>query len=251
MAKSVKGVTVARFTVDPTLPETAQALSLGTAVLRAAKAMTWSDLNGEIPWTIDLTDAQMEMLDKHTLALSVLRNGMPKSGAKSTFVVTCGVCKRWMLVAATAPNACPMKYGCTGHPVKVSAAAKRDIPLDPITGEAVEPQPQPETEISAADDPILGDIEIIENHTVDGRTVEAADIWAQSINDLIPGPTTAPKAVSSKTAPPKAAASQAAAPKAATPRTSGQPAQQPDRRTDAEPDFADEGTDYDADGDFD
>lgn len=241
MAKSVKGVTVARFTVDPTLPEPAQALSLGTAVLRAAKATRWSDLNGEIPWTIDLTDAQIELLDKHTLALSVLRNGMPKSGAKSTFVVTCGVCHRWMLVAATAPNACPMKYGCTGHPVKVSAAVKRDIPLDPITGEAAEPQPESETEISAADDPILGDIEIIENHTVDGRTVEAADLWAESINDRIPGPTAPPKAVSSKSAPPKAA----------TPRTSGQPAQQPVRRTDAEPDFADEGTDYDADGDFD
>jgi hypothetical protein len=137
-----KAEPILRFAVeDRGAPEVAQAISLAFAVMRILKATCWSEVGPELPYTIGLDDQQLDLLNRHGEALGLLRNGVVKSGVKTTGVVICPACRRWMLVS-TAVTTCAMKFGCPGKPVRIKAARKIE-PGKP-SGES--------TELDAVDD---------------------------------------------------------------------------------------------------
>lgn len=120
-----------RYDTERTLPRLAQAVSLAFAVMDAGKAVKWEDLNSVLPMNIDLADDQIDLLRENEQTLVLLRYGVrDKSinaqGVKTTPIVVCPVCERWMMVGTTAPASCKMTLGCPGKPVKVSAAKKME-----------------------------------------------------------------------------------------------------------------------------
>lgn len=123
------------FRPDPDLPPLAQAASLALAIMRKAKVACWNDLDQLVPWEVDLLDGQLELLRDHLTEIGYL--SMSRTLADGTKVdgVTmclCPSCLVWQLLAGSpAPKRCQMTSGCTGAPIRVSAAPRCEKPAAP------------------------------------------------------------------------------------------------------------------------
>jgi hypothetical protein len=101
------------------------------AVLVKTKTPSWADglaqasQDGQWPMPlVSLDDEQVDLLDEHAGVISFLRT----DGARK-MLVTLAVCDQcgmfWMISSGAAPTSCNLTKGCTGKPVKVSAAKTR------------------------------------------------------------------------------------------------------------------------------
>jgi hypothetical protein len=85
----------------------------------------WSELDGELPLGLDLTDDQLALIHEHeavlayiqTASRSTSRSGDTESTTgspgKTVIVAVCPDCGRWMLVAGgTPPPHCSLNIAC-------------------------------------------------------------------------------------------------------------------------------------------
>ena len=133
-------------------PDPVRAVSLGLALLRAARVETWGDLVDALRADdqaaarldgIDLTRADLELLDAHLGLLGLIRviPGSRGSGYTVT-VAVCDQCGRWMLSTGAVPRRCRLTMGCAGAMVKAAPArhpkpaAPVVVARDPLDGES-------------------------------------------------------------------------------------------------------------------
>ena len=113
-------------------PDPVRAVSLGLALLKSARVETWDDLVActgcRRPGSarldgIDLTRADLELLDAHLGLLGLIRvvPGTRGSGYTVT-VAVCDRCGRWMLSTGAVPRRCRLTIGCAGAMVKAVPA---------------------------------------------------------------------------------------------------------------------------------
>jgi hypothetical protein len=114
-------------------PEPVRAVSLGLALLKAAKVEGWDELIGALEAGdtaaarldgIDLTAADLALLDAHLDLLSLIRV-VPTARGRGGFTVTvavCDSCGRWMISTGTVPRRCRLTSGCPGVLVKAVPA---------------------------------------------------------------------------------------------------------------------------------
>lgn len=115
-----------RYTLKDGYTGAVAALSLATALLRKSKANTWAQLTAELedPESVTceklkqviLTDEQVELLDSNDEVLRYLKLLPPVQVA----LCSCGL--PYLLAGGAAPTSCTADEGCTGTPVKPSAA---------------------------------------------------------------------------------------------------------------------------------
>ena len=113
-------------------PDSVRAVSLGLALLKAARVETWEDLVDAMRADdqaasrldgIDLTRADLELLDAHLGLLGLIRVVPGTRGTGYTVTVAiCDQCGRWMLTTCAVPRRCRLTIGCAGAMVKVIPA---------------------------------------------------------------------------------------------------------------------------------
>lgn len=117
-------------------PDPVRAVSLGLALLKAARVESWADLADTLrtdPQSaarldgIDLTRDDLALLDAHLGPLGLIRvmPGTRGSGNILT-VAVCDRCGRWMLSAGAVPRRCRLTLDCPGAMVKA-------VPAKPVT----------------------------------------------------------------------------------------------------------------------
>lgn len=119
------------FATEATQPRLVQAVSLALAILRTTKKTRWEQLQGVIPWEVALLPGQLELLSEHAAELLFIRStGTEPDGTKvaTVSVAVCPDCGLWQLLDKTPPRRCQLTIGCTGAPVKASAAVKASVP---------------------------------------------------------------------------------------------------------------------------
>lgn len=130
----------APFAVEPCPADGApvvRAASLLRTALEVAKVRQWTQLNGELPARLLLTDEQVDLINEHAQILVGMR---AEIGANVT-VSGCGQCGRWAYVGSSSPSKCWLTPGCPGV-VKRALVAKRVAPAreaDQVADEDAEP----------------------------------------------------------------------------------------------------------------
>jgi len=116
-------------------------VSLGLALLKAAKVEEWDELIGALEADepaaaqldgIDLTAADLALLDANLDLLSLIRV-VPAARGRGGYTVTvavCDGCGRWMISTGTVPRRCRLSTGCAGVMVK-AAPARQPKPAQP------------------------------------------------------------------------------------------------------------------------
>ncbi|HEX9225992.1 MAG TPA: hypothetical protein VF885_04970, partial [Arthrobacter sp.] len=140
--------------------ETAQAVSLGLAVLRKCKQNSWDELVTAMAANdtvvikafkaLDLEDEQLDVMSRRQPELGLIRIAPPVVPA------VCPSCGMFILTSDQAPSKCQVTAGCEGKPAKVAAA------------KAVKVEPKPIEEVPAAEpasaDPVpsrpVADVEV-------------------------------------------------------------------------------------------
>ena len=126
-------------------PDSVRAVSLGLALLKSARVETWDDLVASLGADdqaaarldgIDLTRADLELLDAHLGLLGMIRVVPGTRGSGYTVTVAiCDRCGRWMLSTGAVPHRCRLTIGCAGSMVKAipakhpKPAASAAVPL--------------------------------------------------------------------------------------------------------------------------
>lgn len=118
----------ATFVVDKEQPEIAQACSLALAVLGECSTPTWRDLcdglDGLSGKAYDsfaqlvFSGRQEELLDEYQPEFQYL------STTPLQTVAVCPKCEQWLVLNSDVPKRCLITLGCSGLPVKISAAKK-------------------------------------------------------------------------------------------------------------------------------
>ena len=123
-------------------PDPVRAVSLGLALLKSARVETWDDLVASLGADdqaaarldgIDLTHADLELLDAHLALLGMIRVVPGTRGSGYTVTVAiCDRCGRWMLSTGAVPHRCRLTIGCAGAMVK-AVPAKHPKPAGAAT----------------------------------------------------------------------------------------------------------------------
>jgi hypothetical protein len=121
--------------------EPVRAVSLGLALLKAARAASWDDLvdtlrtDGQFAARldgIDLTRDDLALLDRHLGLLGLIRVVPGTRGTGHTVsVAVCDRCGQWMLSTGAVPRRCRLTGGCPGAIVK-AVPAKPPKPAAPV-----------------------------------------------------------------------------------------------------------------------
>lgn len=116
------------WNIDPDLPEIAQACSLALGVLSECSVTSWkelcdglSKLSGPVykKFTgLSFEGWQEEILDEYQPEFQYL-----KTSPLQTLAV-CPKCEQWIVLNSDVPKRCLITLGCTGLPIKVTAANK-------------------------------------------------------------------------------------------------------------------------------
>ena len=120
-------------------PEPVRAVSLGLALLKAARVQIWDDLVADTTCRrpgsvalldgIDLTRADLELLDAHLELLGMIRVVPGTRGSGYTVTVAiCDRCGRWMLSTGAVPRRCRLTIGCPGAWSRRSRPSPRSPP---------------------------------------------------------------------------------------------------------------------------
>ena len=122
-------------------PQPVRAVSLGLALLKAARVETWDDLVAALRGDdqaaarldgIDLSRADLVLLDAHLGLLGLIRVVPGTRGSGYTVTVAiCDQCGRWMLSTGAVPRRCRLTSECPGAMVK-AAPAKHPKPAAPV-----------------------------------------------------------------------------------------------------------------------
>ena len=128
------------------------AVSLGLALLRAARVESWDGLIAALRdgdpavtarlATVELSGTDLALLDAHLGLLSLIRV-VPASRGRVGHTVTvavCDTCGRWLLSTGAVPRRCRLTNGCPGVTVKAVPAK----PPKPAVPEADPPRTRPE-----------------------------------------------------------------------------------------------------------
>lgn len=110
----------------PDGPPLVRAASLALAFMRATKAPNWeafvASVNEDpaaVLGQLRVTPEQLELMNEHRDAIAMMKVDSP-----ALTLAVCPVCSRFSIVAAQPPATCNLKLGCTGKPIRVSAAVK-------------------------------------------------------------------------------------------------------------------------------
>lgn len=116
------------WSIDPELPEIAQACSLALAVLGECSVSSWKELcdgldklSGPVYSKfagLSFTGWQEEILDEFQPEFQYL------STSPLQTVAVCPKCEQWLVLNADVPKRCLITLGCSGLPVKIAAAKK-------------------------------------------------------------------------------------------------------------------------------
>lgn len=116
------------WSIDPDLPEVAQACSLALAVLSECSVSSWRELcdgldklSGTVyqKFTrLAFVGWQEEMLDDFQPEFQYL------STSPLQTIAVCPQCGEWLVLNSDVPKRCLMTLGCAGLPVKIAAAKK-------------------------------------------------------------------------------------------------------------------------------
>ena len=113
-------------------PDPVRAVSLGLALLKAARVQSWDDLVDTLRTDdqpaarldgIDLTRDDLALLDAHLGLLGLIRVIPGTRGTGHTVTVAvCDACGQWMLGTGAVPRRCRLITGCPGAMVKAVPA---------------------------------------------------------------------------------------------------------------------------------
>lgn len=131
-----------------------QAASLGIAILKKTKQNTWQELLEAMEagdplvaktfLSLDLSDAQLDVISAHQDALNLLRINPAATPA------VCPKCGHFILVSDSVPSKCMVGSGCEGKPAKIVAAtAGKGLPPE---AQAAKPAPAAAAAEPEADD---------------------------------------------------------------------------------------------------
>ena len=135
----------------PEGPPLVKAAGVALALLRATKTNTWAELVADPDRAANyaVTPEQLELLNEHRGALTMLRTSPP-----ALTLAVCPVCERYAVVTAQAPATCTLTLGCVGKPIRVPAAAqlkpagqKAEVAEDPDPDPEVDPQDPPTSRV--------------------------------------------------------------------------------------------------------
>ena len=113
-------------------PEPVRAVSIGLALLKAARVQSWEDLVDTLRTdgqsaarldSIDLNRDDLTLLDRHLGLLGLIRVVPGTRGTGRTVTVAvCDACGQWMLSTAAVPRRCRLTGGCSGAMMKAVPA---------------------------------------------------------------------------------------------------------------------------------
>lgn len=109
----------ATFHLDTTQSDLVQAASLALALMRTAKTNTWADLTTKPDQLVgvNVPPGQVDLLNRYSGPLTLLRVGPPM-----VTIAVCPDCGLFTVVAGMVAATCTLTLGCSGSPVRVSAA---------------------------------------------------------------------------------------------------------------------------------
>lgn len=114
----------------PPGPAVVQAASIALAVMKMTKK-PWSQTRLDMPFGIELTDEQRQLLADHDSVLLHVAPVQVEDVESTTSVYACPECGRWAYISAgSPPKTCNLDMWCEGVPVKASVAAKVDAGTD-------------------------------------------------------------------------------------------------------------------------
>jgi len=113
-------------------PEPVRAVSIGLALLKAARVRSWDGLVDTLRTDgqsaarldgIDLTLDDLDLLDRHLGLLGLIRVVPGTRGTGYTVTVAvCDACGQWLLSTGAVPRRCRLTSGCPGAVVKAVPA---------------------------------------------------------------------------------------------------------------------------------
>ena len=113
-------------------PEPVRAVSIGLALLKAARVQSWNELVDTLRTDnpsaarldgIDLTRDNLALLDAHLGLLGLIRVVPGTRGNGHTVTVAvCDQCGQWLLSAGAVPRRCRLTLGCQGAMIKAVPA---------------------------------------------------------------------------------------------------------------------------------
>ena len=122
-------------------PDPVRAVSIGLAMLKAARVESWDDLVDTLRTGgqsaarldgIDLAPDDLALLDAHLGLLGLIRVVPGTRGTGHTVTVAvCDACGQWMLSSGAVPRRCRLTTGCQGAMVK-AVPAKHPKPIPPL-----------------------------------------------------------------------------------------------------------------------
>lgn len=134
--------------------ETAQAVSLGLAVLRKCKQNSWEELVAAMAaddvtvikafQALDLDEDQLELMGRRQREIGLVRI------TPAVVPAICPACEMFILTSDAAPAKCQVTAGCEGKPAKVAAAKATKAAPKPV--EAPSAVPASETRPAPDDD---------------------------------------------------------------------------------------------------
>lgn len=138
----------------PDGPPLVQAASVALAFMRATQAPNWEAFVAAVErdpaalGALRVTPEQLELMNAHRDAIAIMKVDSP-----ALTLAVCPVCGRYSVVAAQPSATCNLKLGCTGKPIRVSAATKTK-PAGKTAAAAPEPSEEPVDDVDepASDD---------------------------------------------------------------------------------------------------
>jgi hypothetical protein len=116
------------WTINPDAPEVAQACSLALGVLSTCSVNSWREFCDGLDKidsavyrkfaSIPLLSWQEELLDEYQPEFQFL------SVSPLQTLAVCATCEEWIVINSEVPPRCLITIGCTGVPIKVTAAKK-------------------------------------------------------------------------------------------------------------------------------